>query len=78
MNLALIAVERIYKSYPLKEVSISSVEGGLIRITILAKGKFCLTDFTTQVDKETKDIPVGYFSVSATNLQRVYTKLVQE
>ena len=78
MNLALIAVERIHKCYPSIEVSVSSVEGGLISLAIIAKGKFNLSDFTRQVDSEFKKIPVDYFSVSATNLQRVYTKLCQE
>ena len=77
MNLALIAVERIHKCYPSIEVSVSSVEGGLISLAIVAKGKFNLSDFTRQVDSEFKEIPVDYFSVSATNLQRVYIKLCQ-
>ena len=46
MNLALITVEKIYGSFSLDEVSISSIHGDLIRLAVFNEVSFSVADFT--------------------------------
>lgn len=76
MNLAIALVEEMQTEFPAFEIALSQVMDEAIKIEVIGSA-LDLTHFSGEVEQMIEDQPISCFSISAQNLDRVFSKLVQ-